>query len=277
MSTHSDFDLRTYVDTEWLDRFVAFLPDALKWWRDRTKEPTAYGVDSSTVRAMSTGSGGKLRAFGPLAVYEEWAECELIALGLKGTPSVAANATANWTSLRLHTTEGFDVWHQGLAQRLQAHWSTKLREIDKEVQQRGLKPGRVVSEGVGLRLAHKYKLVDLFVRFLRVFATTDSELGKAIVENAHIPLDMKSISVINATMGLPVLANQSMGNIQSELAYRNYQRLARAICEAANERTQEHHDTVNERTSPILLDVFAWQNPEAQSLYEKANSKQRLC
>jgi hypothetical protein len=275
MSSNSPYlDLRDYVDTDWLDRFIDFLPEAQSWWQDHSNEETDYGVDSSTIRAMSTGSGGELQLkreeYGPLAAYEQWAKRELIALGLVDAGAAAGNAPTPTHALKLGTPDSFGSWHKGLVQRICTHWRAHLSKVKQEAERLEKPMGKPVSENGTLRIAHKYKLVDLFIRFLRVLTPPDSELGRVIVANAHIPLDMKSISVINATLGLPMSANPSMGDIRSELAYKNYQRLARAICELAKERMGGNSSSPTGAVSPILFDVFAWQNTHAKELYADA-------
>lgn len=215
------FDLRSLLDPVWVERYRRFLPEAEAWWNDPRNEKSRFGVDSSTVRALSTGATGDS---GPLAIYEDWAAEQLGNL---------VQDKESWKQLL--TFHGFEHWHATLTSSLVAHWQTK--------------------SGKELSIAHRYKLVDLFTRWIRVRAPAGSVLREAILRCAHIPLDKKSIATISAMFSdIALSPTFSMGLVRSEKGYRTYQRLARIIAEEVG-------------GSPVLLDVFAWNSEDAKKLY----------
>jgi hypothetical protein len=77
----------------------------------------------------------------------------------------------------------------------------------------------------------------------------------AFPSDGHIPLDRKSLHVLSETFGGIALSGPfSMGDVHTEGAYRFYQMLARHVCAAAG-------------GSPLLLDGFCWNHPDAHALY----------
>ena len=242
MSTEQLFDLRSYLNHEILDAYRASQPSALDWWRNPAYETSSLGLDHTTSRAFSTGERGRR---GPVAIYEAWAAVQL------------ARVTSD-TELQasLGTREGFERWHADLAAALVAHWHVSVSENNERL--RRLEGDDFIPANPDLSIAHRYKMVDLFVRYLRVKAGAHPDLARCCYEFGHIPLDRKSLAVISAAFsGLLVGAGDtfSMGDIVSEQMYRTCQRLARAICHEAG-------------GTPLLLDVFALLTPFAQRLYE---------
>jgi hypothetical protein len=156
----------------------------------------------------------------------------------------------------LGTREGFERWHADLAAALVAHWHVSVSENNERL--RRLEGDDFIPANPDLSIAHRYKMVDLFVRYLRVKASAHPDLARCCYEFGHMPLDRKSLAVISAAFsGVLVGAGDtfSMGDIVSEQMYRTCQRLARAICHEAG-------------CTPLLLDVFALLTPFAQRLYE---------
>ncbi|MBC8737257.1 hypothetical protein F6X40_10600 [Paraburkholderia sp. UCT31] len=266
MTAYTDFDVRSFLDLQWVDRFAAYLPQAHEWWNNPLNETTDYGVDPTTIRAMGTGSKEGDPTWGPLAAFNAWAKHQVAELDLS-SPATAAHASAKWKRFDIETFDDFETWHRNLAESLDGHWRDWLEKTraaslhpDTGWQERA----RACNADGSLCVAHKYKLVDLFVRFLRLLAPAGTSFGAALVRHAHIPLDMKSIAVISATVGnLSVGGGTSMGDIKTELAYQTYQRLARVICDVVAARSDNRSVAV----SPIIFDVFAWHNRDAQALY----------
>ena len=236
------FDLRSYLDHEILDAYRASQPSALEWWRNPQYETSNLGLDHTTGRAFSTGERGRR---GPVAIYESWAAVQL-----------ARVTSDKELQASLGAREGFEHWHADLAASLVAHWRVSVTENNERLQ-------RVEGEGFvpanpELSIAHRYKMVDLFVRYLRVKADAYPELARSCYDFGHIPLDRKSLAVLSAAFsGLLVGAGDtfSMGDIVSGQMYRTCQRLALAVCSEAG-------------GTPLLLDVFALHTPFAQRLYE---------
>lgn len=237
------FDLRTYLDPHVLAGYQDYLPTAQAWWRDPARETSSLGLDNTTVRAMSTGIRGA--EHGPIALYEAWAIVQFA--------KIANDARLHQS---LATQEGFDVWHAALAESLVAHWRARVTENNARLREH--EGDEHIPANPDLSIAHRYKMVDLFVKFLRVRGAGHPELARHCYAFGHIPLDRKSLAVISAAFsGMLVGAGDtfSMGDIVSEQMYRTCQRLARAICQEAG-------------GTPLLLDVFAWHAPFAQRLYE---------
>jgi hypothetical protein len=243
MSREQLFDLRTYIDHEVLAAYRDFQGDALAWWRDPTTETSNLGLDQTTARALSTGVRGE---HGPISLYEAWA-----------TLQFARVAQDPALQQSLATRYGFAAWHADLAESLVAHWRARVMENNARLRQH--EGDEHIPANPDLSIAHRYKMVDLFVKYLRVRGAEYPELARHCYTFGHIPLDRKSLAVISAAFsGILVGAGDtfSMGDIVSEQMYRTCQRLARAICEEAG-------------GTPLLQDVFAWHAPFAQRLYEE--------
>lgn len=238
------FDLHSYVDQTILDAYRAFQSDALRFWEDPKNEKSAMGLDASTARAIDSGFKEDR---GPIAVYESWAALQLHRV--MEAPVLVSS---------LSTREGFESWHRDLAESLVAHWRERISVHNELLQQ--VEGEKFFPVNPELNIAHRYKLVDLFVRYLRLKGGSHPELAKHCFEYGHIPLDRRSLAVISAVFsGIGVGDKFRMGDIVSETMYRTYQRLARAIVELAG-------------GTPLLLDVFALESTVAKKLYEKKAS-----
>lgn len=235
------FDLRAYMDQTVLEAYKAYQAEALQFWQEPKNETAAMGLDRTTARAIDSGFRGDR---GPIAVYESWVALQLL------------RATDSPTLVKsLSTREGFEAWHRELTESLVSHWRDRIsehNELLKEAEGEEFFP--VNTE---LNIAHRYKLVDLFVRYLRVKGDEHPELAQHCYEFGHIPLDRRSLSVISAAFsGIGAGDDFRMGDIVSETMYRTYQRLALAIVELAG-------------GTPLLLDVFALESTAAQNLHAK--------
>ncbi|VWD52215.1 hypothetical protein BLA18110_07748 [Burkholderia lata] len=234
------FDLDTYLDEEVLQAYTAYQPEALNKWTTE-KETSTLGLDGSTARAMSTGFRGE---DGPIQIYNAWAKSQL--LHATESPGLVAG---------LGTRDGFEEWHRHLTSTLVAYWRKRVTANNMKLESR--EGVEFIAVNPELSVAHRYKMVDLFVRYLRVQGTEHPELARHCFEFGHIPLDRKSLAVISAAFsGISVGKNFSMGNVATESMYRTQQRLARAICERAG-------------GTPLLLDVFSLKSKFADALYKK--------
>lgn len=218
-------DLRRIVDKNWLRRYQEFLPDAEKIWADLSREDTQFGVERSTIRAISTGVKGDGT---PLKVYNAWASIEFKNITNK-----------NGALGQLADSADFDNWHSKLVTNLVKNWnSVSIRTCQ-------------------LSVPHRYKLVDLLVRWMRVHLNEHPKLADACKIYGHIPLDRKSIHVLSETFGGIGLSGPfSMGDVHTIGAYNFYQQLARFICTEVG-------------GSPLLFDVFCLNHPDAKLLYAK--------
>lgn len=240
MSHDQLFDLRTYLDEEVLREYTAYQPKALEKWATE-KETSTLGLDGSTARAMSTGFRGE---HGPIEIYNAWARKQL--RHATESPGLVAG---------LGTREGFEEWHRYLVSTLVTQWRDRVTVNNVKLQSD--EGDEFIPVNPELSVAHRYKMVDLFVRYLRVKGNEHPELARHCFEFGHIPLDRKSLAVISAAFsGISVGKSFSMGNVATEAMYLTQQRLARAICERAG-------------GTPLLLDVFSLRSKFADALYKK--------
>jgi hypothetical protein len=239
---HLTVDLRPGLNPVWVTRYQEYLATASAWWADKRRETTQFGVEQSTLRTIPTGLDGPKH--GPLCVYNEWAGQQLTKL---------SKTRERWVLLQQR--DEFERWHAELTQSLCDHWRRRTHEV---AEHRSREEGKQVDPvNAELSLAHRYKLVDLFVRWLRMKDGHAPELAAACLANGHIPLDRKSLHVLSETFGgIGLRGPFSMGDVHTEVAYQFYQALARGVCEEAG-------------GTPLLFDVFSWNHPDAQELYKK--------
>lgn len=198
-----------------------------KFLRDIKKETGKPDWDS---RADSCGvAGNTFRAYGayvakrgkgeegnrPSEIYREWAEKQNKAISKLSPESISSQ-------------EDFDNWHQKLAKSLQNHWSK-------------------TEDGIQLSIAHKYKLVDLYIKWLTQHKLPEPELNDIFIQFAHCALDSQILAKINDHLdGLLPIAKPSMGCIATENAYAFCQAVIRDYCNAVG-------------GTPLLFDYYAWQ------------------
>lgn len=234
------FDLRPYMSAELCREFNEFQPAALILWNNASLEKTKFGLDQSTARAIGTGLTGK---HGPIALFNAWAQDEL------------AHASEPASLAPLATVIGFQTWHTRLCDSLKSYWHRAVSE-NNNFREKNLPDGtQFVPKDPVLQFAHCRKMVDLFIRALRVRQDAPQELRETCLRFGNIPLDRKSIAVLQAAYGLVSVGHAfSMGDIRTSESYQTYQNLARAICKQT-------------WGSPLMLDVFAWHSPYAKALY----------
>lgn len=236
------FNLRACLSPAWVGRYQQYQDTARQIWENKRMETTQFGVEQSTLRSISTGLDGPQH--GPLCVYNEWAASQI---------GLLSKDRSRWPLL--HQREEFEQWHAELTKSLCAHWNARSLQIAALRSQ--AKGETVEPVNAELSIAHRYKLVDLFVRWLRMKSEQAPVLAAACLANGHIPLDRKSLHVLSETFGgLGLRGPFSMGDVHTSGAYEFYQALARAVCAEAG-------------GSPLLFDVFAWNHPDAQALYAK--------
>jgi hypothetical protein len=170
------FDLRSYIDQEVLAAYSGFQDAALAWWRTPLNETFEMGLDHTTVRAMSTGVQGER---GPVALYEAWTTVQFT--------RVTGDAVLQKS---LGTREGFEAWHGQLTQSLISYWCARVTENNEMLRQK--EGDAFFPVNPSLNIAHRYKMVDLFVRYLRVRADQHPALARHCYEFGHIPLVFRS-------------------------------------------------------------------------------------
>lgn len=224
--------LTAFLSDYWVAMYRGYLPTAQALWGDHSLETSQFGVESSTTRGIPTGSRG---ANGPQELYRGWAR-----------PQLAAMLSDTTLAARLDTQEAFDAWHADLAASLAAHWYAGT------------------AGTIPLSIAHRFKLLDLFVRWLRVQAPVAPSLAAICERFGHIPLDRKSLHILSETFsGIGLAGPFSMGDVHTEAAYRFYQLLAREVCAVAG-------------GTPLLFDVFCWNHPDAHALYNAKTPARRF-
>lgn len=202
--------LSYYFNPDLGERFANGLPELMNQIGKISfiNRDSSYGVAGNTFRAYR---GYEAR---PSQLYQEWAE------------SICNEFSIPMLKKQLRTREGFLVWHTYLAESLQQQW--------------------IRREGLSLSVAHKYKLVDLFIKWLSGHDLGSSVLSKYLVTHANCALDSQSLSKLNECLSFALpLSNPSMGDIQSEATYQ--------FCQELIERFSTHFGG-----SPLLFDYFAW-------------------
>ena len=126
---------------------------------DITSITKAYGIAGNTFRAYT---GWRVS---PSDVYRVWAKNNTDKL-IKSPPT---KITSN--------KEGFKKWHKSLYDSLNRYWKKK--------------------QGAHLSVAHCYKLIDLYIKWLSQFDFGDSRFVKNINKYASCALDRQTIEKIN--------------------------------------------------------------------------------
>lgn len=168
-----------------------------------------YGVGGETFRAFR---GYRKR---PSVVFREWsgAQCD--------------NLTAAFLADRLRSRDAFEEWHGSLAVGLAVHWQRRQRRA--------------------LPVAHKYKLVDLFIKWISRHSFDSKTVSRGLERYAHCALDRQTLEKLNECLSkaLPV-KSPSMGHIHTEETYRFCQGLIAEFTASCD-------------GTPLLFDYFAWE------------------
>lgn len=199
-----------YVDRQAAESFRRAVPQLRKrvGVREWPTEDDTYGVRGNTFRGFQ---GWESR---PSDVYRSWAQRRTKSLG---EPDLLR---------AIQSKSGFERWHAGLVRSIQRHWAK--------------------YQGRQLGVAHKYKLVDLYVKWLSVHAIGTKRLMDALVANAHCALDRQTLSKLNICLsGALPMGRPSMGYIQSEATYQ--------FCQDVISQFAGHCGG-----TPLLFDYYAW-------------------
>ncbi len=200
-----------YINRGEAKRFLASIP----WINSESiaqskwnADHSTYGVGANTFRAF-TGYQNK-----PSVQYRAWARNQ--------SKSLSGEALLKATSSR----QDFDAWHQELAQSLRRTWQR--------------------TQSKPLSVPHKYKLVDLYVKWLTRHAFTPPSVTEGLLNHAHCALDSRILNTINKCLSSALPLNAaSMGHIATEEIYAFCQQVIREYCLAIG-------------GTPILFDYYAW-------------------
>ncbi len=141
-----------------------------------------YGVGGNTFRAF-VGFDKQ-----PSIIYRTWAERKFNEL------------TTGILELKIEDQAAFDVWHKKLFNSLSAHWYSEQ--------------GREIS------LAHSYKLLDLFLKWVYQHKSCPEDLANSIEQFGHCALDSQVLKELNIcfSFALPI-NNPTMGDIINQNTY----------------------------------------------------------
>lgn len=208
-------EILKHINKDLLREFKKSIPEIKKSQvaqRPWPPQSKAYGVGGNTFRAYS-GLTGK-----PSHHFREWAESQI-----ENLAAIEAE--------KISTQEKFDKWHQALADSLQKLW--RKRECGKD-----------------LSVSHKYKLVDLFVKWLAEHKLPNEDVVKHLINFGHCALDRQTLEKINQHLGGAIpMSNPSMGLIATEATYEFCQNIIKEYCLAAG-------------GTSLLFDFFAWKSGE---------------
>lgn len=169
-----------------------------------------FGVAGNTFRAYTGWQSS------PSKVFREWAEQHATSMVLR-------------TEARsIRSQDNFERLHQRLSRSLQRAWRA--------------------AQGRELTVAHKYKLIDLYIKWLTRHRLPDADLNNALLRFGHCALDRQTLAKINSHLnGALPIAKATMGVIAAEATYSLCQSVVREYCAIAG-------------GSPVLFDYFAWQS-----------------
>jgi hypothetical protein len=180
---------------------------AHKWYGERLTCDPRYGVGSNTFRAFR-------RIKKPSIIYRRWAAGML---SRKAFRSRLRSAT---------TRQAFERFHTWLSRSLDRHWLRKAKRP--------------------LSLAHRYKLIDLFVKHAVRLNFGDERLNRNLLQFGHVPIDSSVFSAIDKLLsGVLVTEGRAMGHIKTREAYKFYQTLTAELVRPL-------------RAPPLFFDYYAW-------------------
>lgn len=167
-----------------------------------------YGVSGNTLRAYR----GYVHT--PSRLYRTWAKATTEGLSFEDLEE------------KVNTRDGYLKWHASMAESLIGHWQK--------------------YESKPLPIAHKYKLVDLYVKWLSCYDVGQPGFLHNLVAHANCALDSQTLKKLNEcySYALP-LSKPSMGLIQSEAAYSFCQDLIGFFASECG-------------GSRLMFDFFAW-------------------
>jgi hypothetical protein len=203
--------------------YQQYLGEAEKWFR-HAKEVTHAGVDTKSARGVATGYTGE--PYGPLAVFNEWADRQF----------AKQLAPGYFDAANLGDRAAFDVWQAEMVRDIRAHWSKK-RVF-------GTRGKTHPIEFPPLPFLQASRLADSFIKALRVKCNKRPHVLEAIFANGHVVLNAPTLAVLRDLHTTLPEYNLLQSEAEVQLSYRSIQQRARDFCAEYG-------------GSPLLLDVFA--------------------
>jgi hypothetical protein len=196
------------INTQLAAQYVASLPESKRWF-DTAKEDTVAGVDRTGIRGIDTSEDGAR----PLAAFNTWASG---ALGVFRQPGFDTAAFA--------TRAGFDAVHLDFVRSLEAYWP-----------KHGFVP---------LNRPQALRLVNLFIKQLRVKAKSRPTILNSVRENGHIVVNTPNLAKLRDLLGTGLPAYEpSMDESSAMQSYQVIQQEVRDFCAVYG-------------GSPLMLDIF---------------------
>lgn len=126
----------------------------------------------------------------------------------------------------LQSRDAFASWHRSLVDDLSSRWKS--------------------SQGEPLSVAHRYKLVDLLIKWLSAHDFGNRKLTRGFKQHAHCALDRQTLQKLNECLSFALpIRSPSMGDIQTEQTYSFCQELVAEFAASCD-------------GTPLLFDYFAW-------------------
>lgn len=194
--------IRKFINEGQLREFQKAIPEIQKEIMGQEKWESndgSYGARGNTFRAYGVYVEGENT---PSAIFRRWAR--------RKTPQVLRTDPQ-----LISSQDEFDLWHKKLGKSLQSYWQRE-------------------ESGKELSTAHKYKLVDLYIKWLTKHSLPEPSLNEMLIRFGHCALDLQSIRMINDHLSeiLPI-PSPSMGNVISENSYNFLQEIIREYCNIA--------------------------------------------
>lgn len=175
-----------------------------------SSKDTQFGIGGNTFRAF-TGFDNK-----PSELYRTWAKKQCKAIDLDSESLAMA----------VDSKESFEEWHASLCKSLQKHWK---RQENRE-----------------LNIAHKHKVIDLYIKWLSQFDFGSSIISNGLITYSHCAIDSQILLTLNDCLsGALPIGKPSMGHVQYETTYQFCQKLVSGFSSHCG-------------GTSLLFDYYAW-------------------
>lgn len=212
-------DIRNYIDHEKANAFrkaIVGIQNERVGVKSLQRHDSTYGVGGNTFRALR-----KLPER-PSVVYRGWAE------------SVFDRLATGEMHRSLRDQASFDQWHYKFAESLNSYWQQ--------------------HQGQPLSVAHRYKFVDLYLKWVSELSLPNRADNEALISYGHCALDSQTLCALNSHLsGALPFKTIAMGDVHSETTYKFCQELCRTYCSIVG-------------GTPLLFDYYVWKRGGSKSL-----------